>query len=66
MRVVFRLAKPKNSEAQARAGSQNAKNGVCNANPNHKRLLHWRDIQDGNLDCEACSGKYVVRESSFW
>jgi hypothetical protein len=58
---VIRLSRPKNSESQAASGSRNASKGVCNKNNNHKRLLHWRDVQDGNLDCDACDGQYVVR-----
>ena len=57
------MAKPKNSEAQARMGSRSPSNGVCSRSSSHKRLLHWRDVQEGNLDCEApgCTGKYAAR-----
>mgnify|MGYP000949875225 CR=1 FL=1 len=57
------MAQPKNSESQAKMGSRNPANGVCDKNSSHKRLLHWRDVEQGNLDCTApgCNGHYRKR-----
>jgi len=57
------LAQPKNTETQAQMATQNPSWGTCDkGNCRKKRLLHWNDINKGNLDCEAegCKGHYVV------
>ena len=54
------MAKPKNSEHQAKMATQNGSSRSCN-NCGKRRYLHWSDVKNGNTDCEksGCKGKYT-------